>query len=58
MSRKTARESKGFIFEKKPQKTFANWGIWHSWRRNLRQIGVFLLLFLQKKKRFLKACAA
>jgi hypothetical protein len=48
--------SKKFFFEKKNQKTFVSWGRWLGWRHGPQQIRVFLLLFLQKKKRLL-ACS-
>jgi hypothetical protein len=45
--------SKRFFFEKKKQKTFASCGLWLGRCHFPQEIRVFLLLFLQKKKRFL-----
>jgi hypothetical protein len=44
---------KRFFFEKKKQKTFDYGGRWRPRCQSPQQIGVFLLLFLQKKKRLL-----
>jgi len=49
------KESKGFFFEKKNQKTFAHGGHWPGRRQIPQQIKVFLLLFFQKKKFFLSS---
>jgi hypothetical protein len=48
-----AKLRKDFFFEKKKQKTFAYWGLVRGRGHNPQQIRVFLLLFLQKKKRLL-----
>jgi hypothetical protein len=48
---------KKFFFEKKNQKTFGPWGWWQRWCQSPRIMGVFLLLFLQKKKCLLSARA-
>jgi hypothetical protein len=44
---------KRFFFEKKKQKTFDYGGHWRRCCQSPQRIGVFLLLFLQKKKRLL-----
>jgi hypothetical protein len=41
-------ERKRFFFEKKKQKTFANWGPWQA-RANARRTKSFLLLFFKKE---------